>query len=97
MWKFGKLWLAMRKELALAWAMLRDARTPVASKLAIVAAGLYLLSPVDFVSDFIPVLGWIDDGLMVMLFLRLAAHLMPAELHEALKAQIAQRRSGAAR
>ena len=37
MWKLGKLWLALRKELALAWLMLRDPRTPMLSKAAIVA------------------------------------------------------------
>ncbi len=97
MWKLSKLWLALRRELALAWLMLRDPRTPLLSKAAIVAAGLYVLSPIDLVPDYIPVLGWIDDGLVAMLFLRIAAHLMPAELHAALKARIAQRRTGATR
>ena len=82
MWKFGTLWWTLRKELALAWAMLRDARTPAGAKLAILAAGLYVLSPVDLVSD---------------LLLRLATRLLPGELHAALKAQVEKRHPGAAR
>ena len=97
MWKLGTLWFSLRKELALAWAMLRDSRTPAGAKLAILAAGLYVLSPVDLVSDLLPVLGWIDDGVVATLLLRLATRLLPDELHGALRAQVEKRRPGAAR
>jgi uncharacterized membrane protein YkvA (DUF1232 family) len=97
MWKLGTLWYSLRKELALAWLMLRDPGTPRAAKLAVLAAGLYVLSPVDLVSDFLPVLGWIDDGVVAALLLGLANRLVPAELHAALKARVAQRHPGAAR
>ena len=96
MWKLGTLWWSMRKELALAWAMLRDARTPAGAKLAILAAGIYVLSPVDLVSDLVPVLGWIDDGIVAALLLRLATRLLPGDLHAALKARVAQRHPDAA-
>jgi len=95
MWKLGSLWWALRKELALAWAMLRDARTPAGAKLAILAAGLYVLSPVDLVSDLVPVLGWIDDGVVAALLLRLATRLLPVELHAALKDRVERRHPGA--
>lgn len=35
--------------------------------IAIAASFLYLLSPVDIVTDFIPFVGWIDDGLVATL------------------------------
>jgi uncharacterized membrane protein YkvA (DUF1232 family) len=91
MWKLGTLWFSLRKELALAWAMLREPGTPMASKLAILAAALYVLSPVDLVSDLLPVLGWIDDGVVAVLLLRLAARWMPGELHAALKDRVTRR------
>ena len=75
---------------ALAWAMLRHPGTPRAAKLAVLAAGLYVVSPVDFVSDLVPLLGWIDDGVVAALLLGLAARLMPGELHAALKERIAR-------
>ena len=96
MWKLATLWYSLRKELALAWAMLRHPDTPRSAKLAVLAAGLYVLSPVDFVSDLVPVLGWIDDGVVAALLLALAARLMPGELHAALKERVSQRRPGAA-
>ncbi|MGJ7495971.1 YkvA family protein [Variovorax sp. RT4R15] len=96
MWKLGKLWLLLRKELALVWAVLRDPRAPKAAKLTALLAVLYVLSPIDLVSDFIPVLGWIDDGVVAMLLIQLAMRFLPPDVHTALKAQI-ERRFGTAR
>ncbi|RZL89240.1 MAG: DUF1232 domain-containing protein [Variovorax sp.] len=91
MWKLGKLWLLARKELALVWAMLRDPRAPKAAKLTAILAVLYVLSPVDLVSDFIPVLGWLDDGVVALLLVQLAMRFLPPDVHAALQAQIDRR------
>ena len=91
MWKLGKLWLLARKELALVWAMLRDPRAPKAAKLTAVLAVLYVLSPVDLLSDFIPVLGWLDDGVVALLLVQLAMRFLPPDVHAALQAQIDRR------
>jgi uncharacterized membrane protein YkvA (DUF1232 family) len=88
MFKLGLLWARCRKELILAWAILRDARTPASAKLATIAAILYVLSPIDLVPDVIPILGWLDDGIVAMLLLKLAQRLLPAELLAALKAKM---------
>ena len=93
MWKLGKLWVLLRKELALVWAMLRDPRAPAAAKLTAILAVLYVVSPVDLVSDLIPVLGWIDDGVIAVLLLKLAMRFLPPDVHAALKARLAQRAS----
>jgi uncharacterized membrane protein YkvA (DUF1232 family) len=97
MWKLGRLWLLMRKELALVWAMLRDPRTPGAAKLTALLAVLYVLSPVDLIPDVVPLLGWLDDGVVAMLLLRLAMQFLPPELHGALRAQVEQRAARRAR
>ncbi len=96
MWKLGKLWVLLRNELALVWALLRDPRAPAAAKLTALLAVLYVVSPVDLVSDLIPVLGWVDDGVVAVLLLRLAVRFLPPDLHAALKARVAQR-AGSAR
>ena len=88
MWKLTRLLTMLRKELQLAWALLRDARTPKAAKLAIVLAVLYVASPIDLVSDFIPVLGWLDDGLVAYVLLQLAFKFLPPELHAVLRAKV---------
>lgn len=97
MWKLGRLWLLMRKELALVWAMLRDPRTPGAAKLTVLLAVLYVLSPVDLVPDVVPLLGWLDDGVVAVLLLRLAMQFLPPELQGALRAQVEQRAARRAR
>ena len=91
MWKLGRLFTMFRKELLLAWAVLRDPRAPKAAKLVTVLAALYVVSPIDFVSDFIPVLGWLDDGLIAYLLLQLAFKFLPPDLLTALKTKVEAR------
>lgn len=91
MWKLGRLFTMFRKELLLAWAVLRDPRAPKAAKLVTVLAALYVVSPIDFVSDFIPVLGWLDDGLIAYFLLQLAFKFLPPELLASLQARVSAR------
>ena len=91
MWKLGRLWAMFRKELLLAWAVLRDPRAPRAAKLATVLAVLYVVSPIDLVSDFLPVLGWLDDGIVAYLLLQLAFMFLPPDLMSALRAKVETR------
>jgi uncharacterized membrane protein YkvA (DUF1232 family) len=93
MLRWGLLLTRFRKELLLAWSILRDARTPTSAKLATLAAVLYVLSPVDVLPDLIPVLGWLDDGILAVLLLKLAQRLLPGDLLASLKAKIDQRNS----
>ena len=88
MWRLGRLLTVFRKEMLLVWAMLRDPRAPLAAKATAILAILYVISPVDFVSDLIPILGWLDDGLIAYVLLQLALRLLPADLHAALRARI---------
>ena len=59
------------------------ARDPQAPMLVRILAGLvaaYALSPIDLIPDFIPVLGYLDDLLIVPLGLLLVMRLMPKEV-----------------
>lgn len=47
--------------------LLSDPRVPRRSKIALGAAAAYVASPIDVVPDFIPVLGWADDILFLMM------------------------------
>jgi uncharacterized membrane protein YkvA (DUF1232 family) len=92
MMKLALLLTRFRKELLLAWAILRDGRTPAAAKLATIAAVLYVISPVDFIPDLIPILGWLDDGILALLFPKLAKRLLPADLLASLEEKIGKRK-----
>lgn len=58
----------------------RDPRTPWYAKLLAGVVVAYALSPIDLIPDFIPVLGYLDDFLLVPLGLWLAVRLIPAEV-----------------
>jgi uncharacterized membrane protein YkvA (DUF1232 family) len=54
-----------------------DPRVPRRAKVAILVAGLWLLSPIDLLPEFLPVIGPLDDVLVVALALRYAARSVP--------------------
>jgi uncharacterized membrane protein YkvA (DUF1232 family) len=52
-------------------ALMADPRVPKLPRLAVIAAALYLLSPVDFVPELVaPVVGYLDDIVVVWMALR---------------------------
>lgn len=46
--------------------LLLDSRVPIRAKVALGAAAAYVASPVDLVPEFIPIIGWADDLLVIM-------------------------------
>lgn len=59
------------------WFAYRDPRTPLAVKLLCVFVVAYALSPIDLIPDFIPVLGYVDDALLLPGLIWLAVRLLP--------------------
>jgi uncharacterized membrane protein YkvA (DUF1232 family) len=57
-----------------------DPRVPFKAKAAVVLAGLWVLSPVDLLPEFLPVIGPLDDVVVVALALRYAARRVPREV-----------------
>ena len=57
-----------------------DPRVPRVPKLIAVCVAAYALSPIDLIPDFIPVLGYLDDLVIVPLGIMLAVKLVPADL-----------------
>jgi uncharacterized membrane protein YkvA (DUF1232 family) len=58
----------------------RDPRVPRRAKVAVVVAGLWVLSPVDLLPEFLPVIGPLDDVVVVALALRYAARQVPRQV-----------------
>lgn len=58
----------------------RDPRVPWRAKLAIGLAGLWVLSPIDLIPEFLPVIGPLDDVIVVALAFRYAARRIPPEV-----------------
>lgn len=58
----------------------RDARTPLLARCVALAVAAYALSPIDLIPDFIPVLGYLDDLLIIPLGLALVIRLLPPQV-----------------
>jgi uncharacterized membrane protein YkvA (DUF1232 family) len=65
----------------------RDPRTPVVVRLLAVLIAAYALSPIDLIPDFIPVIGYLDDLLLVPLGLALIVRLTPPAVIESARIQ----------
>ena len=57
-----------------------DPRVPWQAKAAVVLAGLWVLSPIDLLPEFLPVIGPLDDVVVVALALRYAARRVPRQV-----------------
>jgi uncharacterized membrane protein YkvA (DUF1232 family) len=65
------------------WKLIRHRDTPRAPKLVALLVLAYALSPIDLIPDFIPVLGLLDDVILVPLGIALAVRLTPPHLWQA--------------
>ncbi len=57
-----------------------DPRVPRRAKVAVAFAGLWVLSPVDLIPEFLPIIGPLDDVIVVALAFRYAARQVPREV-----------------
>ncbi|OZI58965.1 YkvA family protein [Bordetella genomosp. 1] len=92
MWERLRAWArGLKREVLVLWLAARDPRTPwYAKALALLVAG-YAVSPIDLIPDFIPVLGYLDDVILVPLGIWLTLRLLPAALVRELRAVAAER------
>lgn len=58
----------------------RDPRTPWYAKLLVAGIVAYALSPIDLIPDFVPVLGYLDDLVLVPLGIAVAIKLIPPQV-----------------
>jgi uncharacterized membrane protein YkvA (DUF1232 family) len=64
----------------LVWRLRKEPGVPRRAKVALVVAGLWVLSPIDLIPEFLPVIGPLDDAVVVALALRYAARQVPREV-----------------
>ncbi len=61
---------------------LKHPKTPLKAKLIAAVAIAYALSPIDLIPDFIPVLGYLDDIIILPTLIAASIKLIPAEVFE---------------
>lgn len=71
---------ALKREVLVLWLAGRDPRTPLLAKAVAAVTVAYALSPIDLIPDFIPVLGLLDDLLLVPAGIWIVLRLLPAGL-----------------
>ena len=71
---------ALKRDAHAVWLAARDPRTPWYARALAIAVAAYALSPIDLIPDFIPVLGYLDDLILVPVGLWLVLKLIPAEV-----------------
>jgi len=70
----------LKVEIATLSLALHHPRTPWYAKVIALAVVAYAVSPIDLIPDFIPVLGYLDDALVLPLGLWLTRRLIPTEI-----------------
>jgi uncharacterized membrane protein YkvA (DUF1232 family) len=76
-----RLWAQrLKRDVVALWIAARDARVPVLAKIVAGATAAYALSPIDLIPDFIPILGYLDDLIIVPAGVWLAIRIIPAPL-----------------
>jgi uncharacterized membrane protein YkvA (DUF1232 family) len=76
------LFLKFKRELQLYRNILADSRTPRLTKVLLGSAAAYAVTPVDLLPDFIPVLGHLDDAIIIPVLVFLALKTIPRSLLE---------------
>ena len=79
-----------RKQALTVYFVARDPRTPWGVRLLALFIAAYALSPVDLIPDFIPLLGYLDDAVLIPLGLWLVVRLTPPEVLAAAGEKAAQ-------
>ena len=78
--RIGQWARALKRDVVALWLAARDPRTPLVAKAVAGATAAYALSPIDLVPDFIPVLGYLDDLVIIPVGIWLAVRLVPPGL-----------------
>ena len=74
--------MKLKKEIPAVFLALKDRETPIVAKMIAAITVGYALSPVDFIPDFIPVLGYLDDVILLPLLITMTIKLIPASVWE---------------
>ena len=81
----------VRRDVLVVYLVARDSRVPWPVKMLAAAIAAYALSPIDLIPDFIPVVGYLDDLVIVPLGILAVVKLVPAEILAELREDAARR------
>ena len=77
----------LKTDIPVLFLALKDSRTPATAKLFAAITVVYALSPIDLIPDFIPVLGYLDDAILLPLLVALTLKFIPGDVFEECRTQ----------
>jgi len=78
---------SLKRDVLALWFACRDPHTPLAAKLVATLVVAYALSPIDLIPDFIPILGYLDELILLPAGIWLALRLVPLPVLEQARQQ----------
>lgn len=78
---------SLKREAVALWFAYKHPDTPLLAKLLCLFVVGYALSPIDLIPDFIPVLGYLDDALLLPALIWLAIRVIPADVFQGCRLQ----------
>src|SRR5262249_48426707 len=81
----------IKRDAVAVWIAARDPRVPWYAKVVAGAVAAYAFSPIDLIPDFVPVLGYLDDIVIVPAGILLTVRLIPSDLMAEFRAEAAPR------
>jgi len=78
--RFSMLWSLVQGDARLLWRALRHPQSPGWLKLGVLGVVIYVVSPIDLIPDVIPVIGVLDDIVLVPLAIRFMLNRLPAHV-----------------
>lgn len=70
----------LKKDIPAIWLVMKNKETPLLAKIMAALTVAYALSPIDLIPDFIPVLGLLDDVILLPLMIVVIYRLVPKEI-----------------
>ena len=80
----------IRKQTLTVYFAARDVRTPLLVRLLAILVAAYAFSPIDLIPDFIPVIGYLDDLILLPLGIALVIRYTPPDVLESARERAAQ-------
>ncbi len=84
----------MERDILALYLAVRDPRVPWYVKALAAATAAYALSPIDLIPDFIPVLGYLDDAIILPAAIALTVRLIPGDVMAELREEAAVKLAG---
>jgi uncharacterized membrane protein YkvA (DUF1232 family) len=91
--RLGRWARGLKRDLLVLYLAARDPRVPWYAKLIAAVVAAYAFSPIDLIPDVVPILGYLDDLILLPLGIALALRLIPADVLEELRRTASERSS----